>query len=60
MKSKRSVRVLSLLLTACCLFIGYQFYRINHRRDPFVWASLSLGLLGIMLSVLRNAKNPEN
>lgn len=48
--------LLSVVLTAACLFIGYSLYRLNHYRDPLVWGALTFGLLGILLSVLRQKK----
>ena len=57
MKPRTKTNLLALAMTASCLFIGYAFWRANHYRDPIVWILLTIGLLGILMSVLRNAKN---
>ena len=43
------------LLSFGCIWAGYGFYRMNH--GDWINASVfTIGLLGIMLSVLRNRK----
>lgn len=45
----------ALLLTLACLMTGYGYYKANP-HDPFVAIIFTLGILGILLSVLRNQK----
>jgi hypothetical protein len=44
----------SLILSLFCLAAGYVFYRTN-QKDWFNAIFFSIGLLGIILSVVRNA-----
>jgi uncharacterized membrane protein YjjP (DUF1212 family) len=53
---RTKTRVLSLLLTVASLFLGYTLHRLNGGRDPVVWVVFTVGLLGVLLSVLRNAR----
>lgn len=57
MSPKTKTNVLALVLTGACLFIGWALYRANHGRDAWVWIVFTVGLLGILLSVLRNARS---
>ncbi|MBC7372104.1 MAG: hypothetical protein H7326_11090 [Bdellovibrionaceae bacterium] len=45
--------LLSLFLTIACLIIGYGFYKMNN-GDWLSGVFITIGLLGITLSVLRN------
>ena len=54
--ARAKIRLLSLLLTIACVFIGYALYRWNGGRDPVVWVVFTFGLLGVLLSVLRNTR----
>jgi len=53
--SRRKRVVLSLALTVVCLFVGYGFFKMN-QRDWLNAIFFTVGLLGIMLSVLRRSK----
>lgn len=44
-----------LLLTICCLIGGYGFYKVNN-DDLISAVGFTVGILGIMLSVIRNKK----
>jgi hypothetical protein len=57
MKPRTKTNLLALLLTVACVFIGYTLYRTNGARDPLVWIPFTVGLLGILLSVVRNARS---
>lgn len=50
--------LLSFILTVCCIAGGYAFYKVNN-NDAFNAIFFTVGILGIMLSVLRNAKKSE-
>jgi hypothetical protein len=50
--------LLSLILTVCCVAGGYAFYKVNN-NDAFNAIFFTVGILGIMLSVLRNAKKND-
>jgi uncharacterized membrane protein len=45
----------SIGLTIACLMTGYGFYKMNH-EEVFPAVAFTVGILGIMLSVLRNRK----
>ena len=47
---------ISLGLSSLCLLIGYGYYSMNH-HDWFNACFFTIGLLGIMLSVLRKRKS---
>jgi len=51
--SPRLKKLSSIPLAAACIFIGYKLYVLNHSRDAFVWITFTVGLLGLILSVLR-------
>ena len=55
--SKLSRSLLSLGLTLTCILAGYGFYQMNH-RDGLNAVFFTVGLSGIMLSVLRRRKTP--
>jgi uncharacterized membrane protein YjjP (DUF1212 family) len=42
-------------LTIACLIVGYGFYKINN-GDWFNAIFFTIGILGIMMSVMRNSK----
>ena len=48
----------NLLLTLCCALAGYGFYKM-HPEEPWIAGIFGFGVLGVMLSVLRNQKKPE-
>lgn len=47
--------ILALLLSVCCILGGYSFYKLNN-GDSWNAIFFTIGILGIMLSVLRNSK----
>ncbi len=48
---------LMLILTLSCMAGGFAFYKVNN-QDAFNAIFFTVGILGIMLSVLRNSKKP--
>ena len=50
--------LLSLILTLSGIAGGYAFYKVNN-NDAFNAIFFTVGILGIMLSVLRNAKKND-
>ncbi len=56
--SKLRRSLLSLGLSATCIFVGYGFYQMNH-HDWLNAIFFTVGLSGIMLSVLRQSKTPK-
>jgi hypothetical protein len=50
---------LAMILVAACLASGYVFYRMNP-HDIINSVCFTIGILGIMLSVLRKKPNPES
>lgn len=55
MKSPLTRGIVSLALTLCCIMAGYGYYKMNP-HDGWVAVVFTIGISGIMLSVLRNAK----
>ena len=53
--ARRKRAALSLGLTVICLFVGYGFFKMN-QRDWLNAIFFTVGLLGIMLSVLRRSR----
>lgn len=49
--------MLALILTVSCVAGGFAFYKVNN-GDAFNAIFFTVGILGIMLSVLRNSKKP--
>lgn len=50
-------RLLMVGLAVCCCVVGYGFYKIN-QRDVVSGIFITIGLLGILLSVMREGKQP--
>ena len=57
MTPRARTNLLAIVLTVACVFIGWALYHANGSRDPVVWILLTVGLLGILMSVLRNARS---
>lgn len=55
MQKKWVQNLSSLGLTLACLLTGYGYYKANP-HDPLVAIIFTIGILGILLSVLRNQK----
>ncbi|MFN8944489.1 MAG: hypothetical protein ACK5WZ_07695 [Pseudobdellovibrionaceae bacterium] len=51
-------KVFMVFLALCCCVVGYGFYKIN-QRDIVSGVFMTIGLLGIILSVMRENKKPE-